>query len=223
MKNLDAERRWDRLGRLLEPIHERALGTARNLCRSPGDGDDLYQETVLRAFAKLHTLRDEARFRSWFFAVLLSVHRSRARRSFWRRFLPLDEAPAGDPGLTGENGERREEELFSARRVARALSRLPAVQREAVVLHEVEGFSMEEVAAMQGASVSAVKSRVLRGRERLRRHYRALGWGDPAPAPGPTGSADPRPGRDPFSGPEALTSACFSDATRPSRQGGRHE
>ncbi len=207
MKNLDAERRWQRLGRLLEPIHERALGTARNLCRSPADGDDLYQETVLRAFHKLHTLRDEARFRSWFFAVLLSVHRSRARRSFWRRFLPLDEAPAGDPGLTGEDGQSREGELLAARRVARALSRLPAAQREAVVLHELEGFSMEEVAAMQNASVSAVKSRVLRGRERLRKHYEALGWGKPSPADDNAPRRKTRPARDAFSGTDPLQPA----------------
>ena len=165
MKELDAERRWQDLVRLLEPIHGKALGTARNLCRSPGDGDDLYQETVLRAFHKLHTLRDEERFRSWFFAVLLSVHRSRSRRGFWKRLLPLDETPENMWGLAGEDGRMSEEEFHSARRAARALSRLPAEQREALVLHELEGFSMEEVATMKGETAAAVKSRVLRGRE----------------------------------------------------------
>ena len=140
MKELDAERRWQDLVRLLEPIHGKALGTARNLCRSPGDGDDLYQETVLRAFHKLHTLRDEERFRSWFFAVLLSVHRSRSRRGFWKRLLPLDETPENMWGLAGEDGRMSEEEFHSARRAARALSRLPAEQREALVLHELGEF-----------------------------------------------------------------------------------
>jgi hypothetical protein len=43
------------------------------------------------------------------------------------------------------------------------------------VLHEVDGYSMEEIAAMQRVSVAAAKSRVARGRERLRRHYERLG------------------------------------------------
>lgn len=168
--------RWEHLSRLLEPIHGRAVATARNLCRSSGDGDDLYQETVLRAFDKLHTLREEARFRSWFFAVLISVHRSRYRRSFWKRFLPLDDMTPDIPGLAGEDGRVHEEEYLAARRAAKALSRLPAVQREAVVLYELEGFSMEEVASMQEATVAAVKARVFRGREKLRRTYERMGW-----------------------------------------------
>lgn len=181
MTNQDTKQRWEHLSRLLDPIHGRAVATARNLCRSSGDGDDLYQEAVLRAFDKLHTLREEARFRSWFFAVLISVHRSRHRRSFWKRFLPLDDMDDA-PSLAGEDGRVREEEYLAARRAAKALSRLPAVQREAVVLYELEGFSMEEVAALQDATVPAVKARVFRGREKLRRIYGSMGWVRPAPS-----------------------------------------
>jgi RNA polymerase sigma-70 factor (ECF subfamily) len=195
MTSQDAERRWQRLGRLLEPIHNTAVDTARNLCRSPGEGDDLYQEAVLRAFDKLPTLRDEDRFRSWFFAVLLSLHRSRWRRAFWRRFLPLDAATSGAPSPVGDDGRAHEEEFLGARRAARALARLPADQREAVVLYELEGFSMEEVARIQDATVSAVKSRVFRGRETLRKVYRRWGWDGPMPSPagGKTAGAGPRP------------------------------
>jgi RNA polymerase sigma-70 factor (ECF subfamily) len=192
LTNQDAERRWQRLGRLLEPIHDRAVETARNLCRSTGEGDDLYQEAVLRAFNKLHTLRDEQRFRSWFFAVLLSIHRSRWRRAFWRRFLPLDAASSDPPETAGEDGRRTEEALLGARRAARALARLPAEQREAVVLYELEGFSMEEVADMQNATVAAVKARVFRGREALRAVYRRWGWDAPAPAAETRDGAGPR-------------------------------
>lgn len=61
-------------------------------------------------------------------------------------------------------------------RATRALSTLPAVQREAVVLRELEGFSIEEVAELQEVSVSAVKSRLSRGRQRLRRYYEQRGF-----------------------------------------------
>jgi RNA polymerase sigma-70 factor (ECF subfamily) len=166
----DPEARWQRLISLLAPIHEQAAATARRLCRSAADGDDLYQETVLRVFGKLHTLRDESHFRSWFYAVLLNHHRTRYRRSFWRRFLPWDEAfpedgPAGDDG--GVHADRDRQAL----RMTRALATLSAEQREAVVLFEVDEYSIAEIATMQGTSVPAVKSRLTRGRERLRLWY----------------------------------------------------
>lgn len=168
--------RWRRLTGLLEPIHESALVTARRLCRSAADGDDLYQETVLRAFGKLHTLRDESRFRSWFFATLLMRHRSRHRLRFWRRLVPLDEAfpPGRDP--VGVDGSSWDEEVRRARRAALGLSSLPADQREAVVLFEIDGYSIEEIAVTQQASIAAVKSRLSRGREKLRRFYVSRGW-----------------------------------------------
>jgi RNA polymerase sigma-70 factor (ECF subfamily) len=162
--------RWDRLIRLLEPVHSQAVATARRLCRSPHDGDDLYQETVLRAYDKLNGLRDESRFRSWFFATLLSRHRSRVRRPR-RESMPIEDTLGRREEPVGEDGTLWEEERRRADRAARALAGLKAVQREAVVLHEIEGFSVEEIAEIQSATPSAVKSRLTRGREKLRRFY----------------------------------------------------
>ena len=170
-----AEIRWRKLIALLEPFHEQAAATARRLCRSAAEGDDLYQETLLRAYEKLHTLRDEARFRSWFYATLFNRHRSRTRRAFWRRLLPWEQAFPGGAGPRDPGSEDRAEESLRAMRVARALATLPAVQREAVVLFEIEGHSIESVAALQGTSLSAVKSRLARGRSKLRSWYERHG------------------------------------------------
>ena len=175
-----AAERWKRLIGLLGPIHADAMGTARRLCRTRADGDDLYQEAVLRALEKLHTLRDESRFRSWFYATLLSRHRSRHRLRFWRRFVPLEEAFPGEREPVGEDGTRWHDEARRANRAARALSTLVPEQREAVVLFELDGWTIEEIAAMQRASVPAVKSRLARGRERLRRFYERHGAGERA-------------------------------------------
>ena len=170
MDSRDDAARWQRLIGLLKPIHAQAVATARRLSRSLDDGDDLYQESVLRAYDKLNGLRDESRFRSWFFATLLSRHRSRVRRP--RRDRVRIEGAfdrGGEPA--GEDGTAWEEERRRAERVARALAGLPPEQREAIVLHDIEGFLVEEIAEMQQVTLSAVKSRLARGRERLRRFY----------------------------------------------------
>ena len=204
MEPRSEEATWERLATLLAPIHASALATARRLCRSRGDGDDLYQESVLRAFEKLHTLRDESKFRSWFYATLLSRHRSRSRRLFWKRLVPLERAFAGEREPAGEDGGRWEERIRQANRAAAALATLDAKQREVVVLFEVDGYSIAEIAELQRASIPAVKSRLVRGRERLRRYYERRGLGGRA-EPGAAGAA------------ESTTVGNHDDRVRPGR------
>ena len=57
MNEQERERRWVLLARLLRPVHGPALATARRLCRTAADGEDLYADTVLHTFDKLHALR----------------------------------------------------------------------------------------------------------------------------------------------------------------------
>jgi RNA polymerase sigma-70 factor (ECF subfamily) len=177
----------ERLRRLIEPVHERALAFARCLCRSRADGDDLYQEALLRVLGKLDGLRDDGAFRSWLYRVIISVHRNRCRRAFWRRLLPLgdpaapderDRAAAALDYRTGESPDASE----AAARARAALAVLPAVQREAIVLFEIEGWQVDEIARLHGVSASAVKSRLARGRARLRAHYNRQLAGDAKPA-----------------------------------------
>jgi RNA polymerase sigma-70 factor, ECF subfamily len=154
-----------RFRQLLEPVHERVLAFARCLCRSQPDGDDLFQEAALRAFSKLDELRDDAAFRTWFYRIVVNVHRNRTRTAFWRRLLPLtDEGEWVDESNT-------KAQLASSDRVRAALAILPAKQREAIVLFEIEGWKVHEIAEVQNLSESAVKSQLARGRARLRRFY----------------------------------------------------
>ena len=161
----------EKLLALLLPINERAQMTARRLSRSRAEGDDLFQDAVVRALTRIGDLRDDKAFEAWFYRILLSLHRTGQRRRFWRRFLPLEGIFTGGGEPVGEDGSRWEDERVGAERVREALAILPAVQREAVVLFDIDGYSLDEVARMQRASLSAVKSRLARGRARLRKHY----------------------------------------------------
>ena len=149
-----------RLRRLLEPVHERAVSFARSVSRAREDGDDLIQEALIRALDKLPTLRDDAAFKPWLFRIIINLHRNRSRRAFWKRLIPL----AG-------NETTEAADLGSVERARLALAQLAADQREAIVLHDIEGWSVGEIADLDGVSMSAIKSRLSRGRERLRDIY----------------------------------------------------
>ncbi|HEU5058844.1 MAG TPA: RNA polymerase sigma factor [Kofleriaceae bacterium] len=160
------ERPSQRLCRLLEPLHAELRACARRLSRSSADGDDLFQEAALRALGKIDMLESEEAFRAWFYRVLLSVHRNRVKKSFWSRLVPLgdQQEPAVDVAGGGDPA--------GAERIRLALASLPAEQREAIVLHDVQEMSVDQIAEVQGVSPSAVKSRLVRGRKRLRSIYR---------------------------------------------------
>jgi RNA polymerase sigma-70 factor, ECF subfamily len=188
------DERASRFRRLLAPIHDRVLLFARGLCRSPTEGDDLFQEAALRAFKKLDQLRDDEAFRTWLFRIVITLHRKRARRSFWRRFLPLagpeDVGEDASPAASGEHDYRvsawAPDAGDATARARAALATLPVEQREAIVLFEMEGWLVDEIARLQNVSSSAIKSRLARGRERLRTYYaRELGTpSTPILAPG---------------------------------------
>ena len=172
-----------RFRRLLGPVHDPARSFARGIARSRAEGDDLFQEAVLRALAKLDGLRDDAAFRPWLFRVIVNAHRNRCRRAFWRRLLPLGgEPPAPAP--------RTDDVLGAAERARLALATLPSEQRETLVLFEIEGWQVDEIAALHGVSPSAVKSRLARGRERLR-HFYTRRFGATVPAAVLAGESTP--------------------------------
>src|ERR1051325_2477617 len=67
---------WNELLDLLGPIHDDVQLFARRIARSNAEGDDVFQEAVLRAARKLGTLRDRSRFKPWMYSVVVSVHRT---------------------------------------------------------------------------------------------------------------------------------------------------
>lgn len=158
---MDNDERCRRLLALLAPHRESAVRTARKLSRSNADGDELFHDAVFKAYRGLPALRDESSFRAWFFSILLRL--SRRRRWWWRDFLPLRDID--------EPTSEVEAESDRVAWIRRAIQRLDPVEREALVLSELEGFTLAEVAAMQGSTVTAVKTRISRAKKRLRERY----------------------------------------------------
>lgn len=146
----------------LEPHLRRYL--ARRVA-SAADIDDLLQDIFLRMHQSLGSLRDEERFGGWVYRIANSAIVDRARQR--------GRAPAVEPASELEGSVivvADEEHLRSELGECLALfvGRLPAPYREAVTLTELEGLSQRDAADMLGISLSGMKSRVQRGREKLR-------------------------------------------------------
>jgi RNA polymerase sigma-70 factor, ECF subfamily len=134
---------------------------ALSICRNPDRADDLVQETLLRAIANIDSFEVGTNMGGWLVTILRNQFRSEWR---WRRYEVEDidghyaetlETPAKQDG-------RVEFEEFRL-----ALAKLPADQREALVLVVAAGFSYEEAASIYDCAVGTIKSRINRARTRL--------------------------------------------------------
>ncbi len=120
------------------------------------------QEAFIRAYDSLATCRDPSRFKAWFFRILTNqCHNARDRR---RRHAPLDDTVPG-----GSATDRRAEQADLSRLVAAALEKLTEEQRTAFVMKHIDERSYQEMAELLGEGVDALKMRVYRARDAIRK------------------------------------------------------
>lgn len=145
---------------LYEPVHARLCRFVQTLVWNADDAKDVISETALIAFERFEQVQQPEKFLYYLFGVAANVVRKKYRRQkFWGVFSPTQAEQIAEPPLADENLLRKE--LYDA------LQRLNSKQREAIVLFEITGFSIKEIAAMQGLSESGVKSNLKRGKEKL--------------------------------------------------------
>lgn len=124
------------------------------------DAEDVVQEVFCKYFAKMPEFTDEAHEKAWFIRVTINQCHDLIRHRNVRRYTPLHEIEeiATQTGLHDE----------SALDVMHLLSYLPEKLRITVILHYLEGLSVEETAAVLKIGRSAVKMRLSRARELLK-------------------------------------------------------
>ena len=125
---------------------------------------DMVQDAFVRAYANLRDCRDRSRFRAWVFQTLRNRCLDYLKQA-QRRNVPLEAAAAISDGADGPATLAERRRLRND--ITYALGQLPADQREAFVMHYVDGMPYDAMADLLGTSTSAVKMRALRARERL--------------------------------------------------------
>ena len=152
----------DAFGALVTKYRERYGRYAVRMLGNREDAEEALQDAFVRAYRNLGRLDDPARFGGWLFSILANRCRTAGRRRGRRERTFVPEEAAGEPGHSAEA-----EGLAWREEIDLALDALPTDQREAFLLHHVEGWDYEEMAESTGAGQSALKMRVKRARERL--------------------------------------------------------
>lgn len=147
---------------LYEPIHDRF----ERFCRARVYGDmdfrDLMNETLLKAYQKFDDLRSQEAFLSFLFSISVRILANNKRKKKADRLNGGEDVPV----IMDQNAHSDSStEVFF---LHQALAELPEQQREALILFEITGFSIKEIAEIQNSSETAVKQRLRRGRLRLK-------------------------------------------------------
>jgi RNA polymerase sigma-70 factor (ECF subfamily) len=160
------------LNRYQQPI----FGIVYRLLGDQNDASDVVQEIFLKIFRSVHSFKERSSLRTWIYRI--AVNEAHNHRRWFSRHKKHEVAMdredgehgifeiAPDPGPSPfDFALDRETHLL----IERALEELSPVFRTAVVLRDIEGLGYEEIADILQISLGTVKSRILRGREALRR------------------------------------------------------
>ncbi|MBN1634203.1 MAG: RNA polymerase sigma factor [Ignavibacteria bacterium] len=163
--------------KLLKPYYNPALKYCRALSKrgSINSAEDLIQHSLLKAIEKFDDLKDDRKFKFWFFTIITNEFYSSVRKELLNKFISINneyEIPSM-PRLYDVNGIGELSEILLI-----ALSKLKRKEKSAILLYELAGFSIEEIMHIQEEkSISCIKLRLSRGREKLRKYISKLETG----------------------------------------------
>jgi RNA polymerase sigma-70 factor (ECF subfamily) len=149
-------------GRLVERYLDRAHAVALGILGDPHDAEDAVQDAFIRALERIDQLSPGSPFGPWFYRVLRSTALNFRRHEKLRSHesIPIGAATNSDP--EAETLRRIDRET-----VLRALEQLPEMQRTAVTLYDLEGYSHQEIADILGIAPGTSRAHVHHGRKAL--------------------------------------------------------
>jgi RNA polymerase sigma-70 factor (ECF subfamily) len=164
---------------LLRPHLDRLYRLAWRLAGSKPEAEDLFQDVLVKAFARLDDLAEVREPATWLCRVMYN-HFIDDRRRFARvRLVSVDESLLPGQSVESMPGEfdpvRDAERLDDVMQLDGALAKLSEEQRLIVLLHDAEGYKLTEIQEMTGDPIGTVKSRLHRARARLREILAAQG------------------------------------------------
>ncbi|MFD7860929.1 RNA polymerase sigma factor SigM [Streptomyces sp. NPDC059783] len=196
----------DAFGELVRRHRDRLWAVALRTLGDREEAADAVQDALVSAFRAAHTFRGQSAVTTWLHRITVNACLDRVRKASIRRTAPVDDPERLDQLLEPhESAEAPAERQDVQRELIAALGTLPAEQRAALVLVDMQGYPVAEAARMLDVPVGTVKSRCARGRVRLAPLLTHLRTGsDPETgsiAPEPLGNRTPRPSVPPPAGP----------------------
>jgi RNA polymerase sigma-70 factor, ECF subfamily len=163
----------DAFAEIVRRHRDRLWAVALRTTGNPEEANDALQDALISAYRRADSFRGDAAVTTWLHRIVVNASLDRLRRRAVRTWVPLPDEGAGEGGGVLVDESRLADPRAAAeasetvREVRAALDTLPPDQRAAIVLVDLEGWSVEDAARVLECPVGTVKSRCFRGRAKL--------------------------------------------------------
>ena len=125
------------------------------------DYEDLVRESILRAFENFNKIRKKSSFHAYLYGIANNIIKYELRKK--QHSISENQFKLEYETISNNHALNK----FEIEVLYKALAQLPETQKEAIILYEISGYQLKEIARIQNAGLSAVKQRIKRGREKL--------------------------------------------------------
>ena len=166
---------------LIRRYQNRVYSAAYRILGNAEEAEEVVQDTFVKVHQNLEKFKDQANFASWLFRIshnlCMDMMRIKQRRKQGFHLISFDPQASEDELGPTKIGDLPDEmpnpaQLLDSEEqgqvIADSITKLPDYQRTVLVLHDLEGFSYQEIAEITGASIGTVRSRLHYGRLKLR-------------------------------------------------------
>lgn len=146
---------------LFETVREKLYRFVRAMCKNDEQAKDIVSETVLQTFERFEKIDDLSSFKSYVFTIASRIY----KRQKWRMRIFGE---YNDDYAENISQSTNTDINYDIEMLYKALDELGFKTKQAIILFEISGFAIKEISKIQNSTDSAVKSRLLRGRKKLK-------------------------------------------------------
>lgn len=156
--------------RLMEMHEKRMYAVALRMFGNREDAQDSLQEAMLRVYRSIGGFKGQSSFGTWVYRITMNTCLDEIRRKKNKQSASLDNMldQGWAPTDEGASPEKRVMQQEMRKSIAQSIQELPEDMRSAIIMRDVHGYSFEEIADTLNVNVGTIKSRISRGREKLR-------------------------------------------------------
>lgn len=155
---------------LMQSHESRIYAIALRMMGNREDAQDCAQEAMVRIYRAMGSFKDQSALATWIYRITMNTCLDELRRRKARKVTSLDSLVDNgwSPTDTGDTPEEHGLRVEKQNALNQAIQSLPDDMRAAIILRDVKGYSYDEIASILDANVGTIKSRISRGREKLR-------------------------------------------------------
>ncbi|CAH2212604.1 RNA polymerase sigma factor [Tepidibacter aestuarii] len=159
----------DAFEKLIDKYKQTAYNIALGIVKNPDDAMDISQEALIKVYRYIKNFNQKSSFSTWLYRIVMNTCLDYMKKNEKNKVIPINEEIINKQDDYIENNpEKILDKKIETQQIRDAIDKLSPIQKTAIILRDIQGFSYEEIANITDSSLGTVKSRIKRGRENLK-------------------------------------------------------